>query len=165
MELAQRPPRRLNDFTRLRGFPPGEEGTLGPPLLDALNAARALPEEQLPPPLSPSGPDETPRERALGDLLYGLGEVLCLERGLASELVLTKGEALALARGQAGRSAAVRLAGGSRRGGPVPSGTRHGSGQNLCDAGKPVCCTGFYPGGLILLKHAANCTEDDSARS
>ena len=100
IELAQRPPRRLNEFTRLRGFPPGEEGTLGPPLLDALNAARALPEEQWPPPLSPSGPDETPRERALGDLLYGLSEVLCLERGLASELVLTKGEALALARGQ-----------------------------------------------------------------
>ncbi len=100
IELAQRPPRRLTDFTRLRGFPPGEEGTLGPPLLDALNAARSLPEEQWPPALSPSGPDETPRERALGDLLYGLGEVLCLERGLASELVLTKADALALARGQ-----------------------------------------------------------------
>ncbi len=100
IELAQRPPRRLNDFTRLRGFPPGEEGTLGPPLLDALNEARALPEEQWPLALSPSGPDETPRERALGDLLFGLGEVLCLERGLASELVLTKADALALARGQ-----------------------------------------------------------------
>ncbi len=98
VELAQRPPRRLTDFRRLRGFPEGEDVTLGPPLLDALNAARALPEEQLPAPLASSGPEETPRERALGDLLYALGEALCLERDLAPELVLTKADALSLAR-------------------------------------------------------------------
>lgn len=97
-ELAQRPPRRLTDFRRLRGFPEGEDISLGPPLLDALNAARALPENQLPAPLASGGPEETPRERALGDLLYALGEALCLERDLAPELVLTKAEALALAR-------------------------------------------------------------------
>lgn len=99
VELAQRPPRRLADFRRIRGFPEGEDVSLGPPLLDALNAARALPDGSLPPPLSSSGPDETPRERALGDLLYALGEMLCLERDLAPELTLTKADALALARG------------------------------------------------------------------
>ena len=102
VELAQRPPRRITDFRRLRGFPEGEDVSLGPPLLDALNAARALPEDQLPPPLAGGGPEETPRERALGDLLYALGEALCLERDLAPELVLTKADALAVARGRAG---------------------------------------------------------------
>ena len=100
IELAQRPPRRITDFRRLRGFPEGEDVALGPPLLDALNAARALPEDQLPPPLAAGGPEETPRERALGDLLYALGEALCLERDLAPELVLTKADALAVARGR-----------------------------------------------------------------
>ena len=102
VELAQRPPRRLTDFRRLRGFPETEEVSFGSPLLDALNAARALPEDALPEPLSGSGPEETPRERALGDLLYGLGEALCLERHLAPELTLTKADALTLARGQSG---------------------------------------------------------------
>ena len=100
IELAQRPPRRLTDFRRVRGFPEMEDVTLGTPILEALNEARALTEEQLPPPLSSGGPDETPRERVLGDLLYGFGAALCLERNLAPELVLTKADALALARGQ-----------------------------------------------------------------
>jgi len=101
IDLALRPPRRLTDFRRVRSFPEGEEVSLGPPLLDALNTARALPEDQLPSPLSPSGPEETPRERALGNLLYALGEALCLERDLAPELVLTRADALGLARGGA----------------------------------------------------------------
>jgi ribonuclease D len=102
IELAQRPPRRLTDFRRLRGFPEMEEVSFGSPLLDALNAARALPEDALPAPLSGTGPEETPRERALGDLVYGLGEALCLDRSLAPELALTKADALAAARGQTG---------------------------------------------------------------
>ena len=101
IELAQRPPRRLTDFRRVRGFPETEDLSLGPPILDALNAARALAEDQLPPPLASGVPEETPRERVLGDLLYAVGEALCLERHLAPELVLTKADALALARGQA----------------------------------------------------------------
>lgn len=101
IELAQRPPRRLTDFRRVRGFPETEDVSLGPPILDALNGARALAEDQLPPPLTSGGPEETPRERVLGDLLYAVGEALCLERNLAPELVLTKADALALARGQA----------------------------------------------------------------
>ena len=102
IELAQRPPRRLTDFKRVRGFPEAEEVSLGTPILDALNAARALTEDQLPPPLASGGPEETPRERVLGDLLYAIGEALCLERNIAPELALTKADALALARGQAG---------------------------------------------------------------
>ena len=100
IELAQRPPRRLTDFRRLRGFPEMEEVSFGSPLLDALNTARALPDDKLPAPLSGTGPEESPRERALGDLLYGFGEALCLDRLLAPELALTKADALAAARGQ-----------------------------------------------------------------
>ena len=111
IELAQRPPRRLTDFRRLRGFPEMEEVSFGAPLLDALNSARALPDENLPLPLSGIGPEETPRERALGDLLYGFGEALCLGRNLAPELALTKADALAAARGQ---TAAALLSGWRR---------------------------------------------------
>lgn len=99
-ELAQRPPRRLTDFARLKAFPVGEDIALGPAILQVLDAARALPEDLLPPPLVGNADDETPRERILGDLLYALGASLCLSRDLAPELVLTKADALLLARGK-----------------------------------------------------------------
>lgn len=97
IELALRPPRRLSDFVRLRGFPPGEEVSLGPPIIDALDAGRAVPEDELPAPLA-GGDDETLRERAIADLLYAVGCALCLTRSLAPELVLTKTDTLDLVR-------------------------------------------------------------------
>lgn len=99
-ELALRPPRRLSDFTRLKSFPVGEEVSLGPGLLDALNAARAIPDDLLPPPLAGNADDETPQERVLGDLLFALGAALCQSRDLAPELALTKADALMVARGR-----------------------------------------------------------------
>lgn len=99
IELALRPPRRLSDFVRLRGFPPGEEVTLGPGLLAALDAGRAVPDDALPMPLV-GGDDETPRERAVAELLYAVGGALCLTRSLAPELVLTKADTLSLVRGR-----------------------------------------------------------------
>jgi len=101
IELAQRPPRRLTDFRRLRGFPEGEDVSLGPPLLEALDAARALPPEQLPPALTTGPEDATPAQRAIADLLYALGETLCLTRDLAPELALSRADVHALARGEA----------------------------------------------------------------
>ncbi len=100
-ELATRPPRRLTDFARLRSFPAGEEVSLGPPLMEALDAGRAVPDDQLPPPLVGGSDDETPADRAAADLLYALGESLCLSRDLSPELVLSKADALLLARGRA----------------------------------------------------------------
>ncbi len=41
-----------------------------------------------------------PSERALGDLLYAMGEALCLSDNIAPELALSRLDALALARGQ-----------------------------------------------------------------
>lgn len=99
VELALRPPRRLSDFVRLRGFPPGEEVSLGPGLLEALDAGRAVPEDQLPAPLT-GGDDETPRERSVADLLYAVGTALCLTRSVAPELALTKADTLDLVRGR-----------------------------------------------------------------
>ena len=100
-ELGLRPPRRLTDFSRLRGFPEGEEMELGPGILAALDAARALPEDQWPAPLAGAFDEGTPAERAAGDLLYALGESLCLTRNLAPELVISRSDALTLARRQA----------------------------------------------------------------
>ncbi|MBV9852465.1 MAG: ribonuclease D [Armatimonadetes bacterium] len=99
-EIALRPPRRLTDFTRLRSFPEGEEADLGPGILAALDAARALPEDQWPPALAGAFDEGTPAERAAADLLHALGESLCLARNLAPELVLGRADALALARRQ-----------------------------------------------------------------
>lgn len=100
-EIALRSPRRLTDFSRLRAFPAGEEVSLGPDILRALDEARALPDDKLPDPLVGANDDETPRERAAGDVLYALGESLCLSRDISAELVLSKADALALARGRA----------------------------------------------------------------
>ncbi len=97
-ELALRPPRRLTDFARLRGFPAGEEIDLGPGLLAALDAARALPEDRWPAPLAGATDEGTPTERVIGNLIHALGESLCLSRRLAPELVLARADALALAR-------------------------------------------------------------------
>jgi ribonuclease D len=99
-ELALRPPRRLTDFARLRGFPEGEELDLGPGLLAALETARTLPEDQWPAPLAGALDEGTPAERVSGNLLYALGESLCLARRIASELVLARADTLALARRQ-----------------------------------------------------------------
>jgi ribonuclease D len=110
-ELATRPPRRLTDFARLRYFPAGEDVSLGPPLLDALEAGRAVPEDQLPAPLTGGGDEETPPERAAADLLYALGESLCLSRDLSPDLVISKADALLVARG---RSESLLLSGWRR---------------------------------------------------
>ena len=103
IELALRPPRRLSDFVRLRGFPPGEEVSLGAPLLEALEAGRAVPEDRLPAPMT-GGDDETPRERSVADLLYAVGTALCLTRSLAPELALTKADTLDLVRGRSAQT-------------------------------------------------------------
>ena len=144
IELALRPPRRLTEFRRLRGFPETEEVSFGSPLLDALNAARALPDDKLPPPLSGAGPDETPRERALGDILYGLGEALCLSRNLAPELALTKADALGAARGQSGI--------------PLLSGWRKeavGSEMEQIASGKASVCLKVTPDALAITLDSA----------
>ena len=112
-ELATRPPRRLTDFARLRYFPAGEDVSLGPPLLDALEAGRAVPEDQLPAPLIGGGDEETPPERAVADLLYALGESLCLSRDLSPELVICKSRCAAFGAGP-GRSPRCSPAGAGR---------------------------------------------------
>ena len=99
MELAQRPPRRMTDFARVRGFPEGDETTLGPDILDALNQARQLSEEDLPPPLA-GGDEETSAERILGDLIYALAASLCLAKDIAPELAVSKTSALDLVMGR-----------------------------------------------------------------
>jgi len=99
IELALRPPRRLSDFVRLRGFPVGEEVALGAPILEALDAGQAVPEDQLPAPLT-GGDDETPRERSVADLLYAVGAALCLTRSFSPELALTKADTLDMVRGR-----------------------------------------------------------------
>ncbi len=144
IELAQRPPRRLTEFRRLRGFPETEEVSFGSPLLDALNAARVLPEDALPPPLSGTGPDETPRERALGDILYGLGEALCLDRHLAPELALTKADALALAR----RLPPAALLSGWRK-------TAVGGEMEQIASGQSSACLTVTPAALVVTLDSA----------
>ena len=98
VSMALRPPRRVSDLLRVKGFPVGEEARLGPGLLDALQAAQGLTDEQLPPPLAGGG-DETPAQEAVADVLFALGSALCLTRGLAPELVLSKADALSMAKG------------------------------------------------------------------
>ncbi|MEO7714817.1 MAG: HRDC domain-containing protein [Capsulimonas sp.] len=97
-ELALRPPKRITDFIKVRGFPAGEEATIGPDILAALDAARAIKEENLPEPLAGQD-DETPQQRVMTDLTAAMGAALCLARGIAPELALTRASASLLVRG------------------------------------------------------------------
>ena len=97
-ELALRPPRRITDFAKVRGFPPGDEVTIGADILAALDAARALKEEEWPEPLAGQD-DETPQQRVLTDLTAAMGAALCLGRGIAPELALTRASASQLIKG------------------------------------------------------------------
>ncbi|BDI31935.1 ribonuclease D [Capsulimonas corticalis] len=106
-ELALRPPRRITDFVKVRGFPIGEETTIGPDILAALDAARAIKDEDLPEPLAGQD-DETPQQRVMTDLTAAMGAALCLARGIAPELALTRASASLLVRGN---PAATLLAG------------------------------------------------------
>ena len=98
VNIALRPPRRLSDFLRIKGFPAGEEVHIGPGMLDAITLAQGLADEQTPAPLAGGG-DETPAQQAVADVLFALGNALCLMRGLAPDLVLSRADALSLAKG------------------------------------------------------------------
>lgn len=97
--LALRPPRRVHDLSRVRGFPEGEENSLGHPILQAIAAAQAMAEADLPAALA-EGPDErTAEERAMADMVYSLGTALCAAQKISPELALGRTEAAALVRG------------------------------------------------------------------
>ncbi|MDQ2731672.1 MAG: HRDC domain-containing protein [Armatimonadota bacterium] len=117
--LSLRPPRRVHDLSRVRGFPEGDENTLGPPIMKAITAAQAVAEADLPPALA-EGPDErTPEERAIADMIYSLATALCASQKISPELALGRAEAAALARGD--------------RNLPVLKGWRRTAlGENLC---------------------------------
>ncbi|MGO8673707.1 MAG: ribonuclease D [Capsulimonadaceae bacterium] len=105
-EIALRSPRRLGDLSRMKSFPAGEESTLGPPLLAAVEAARAIPESELPSALV-GQEEDTPQQRILIDTVAVLGAALCLSRNIAPELALTKASAAELVRNGAGTGAAL----------------------------------------------------------
>ena len=97
-ELALRGPRHLTEFIKLRNFPAGEETTLGPGILAALNAGRTLNEGDLP--VALVGQDEdTPQQRTLADLVCAIGSAICLETNIAPELAITKTSSSDLTRG------------------------------------------------------------------
>lgn len=97
-DIALRSPKRLTDLVKIKNFPLGEETSIGPGILAAIEDAKALREEDLPPPLVGQD-DDTPQQRIVIDLAASLGAALCLARNLAPELALTKASVGELVRG------------------------------------------------------------------
>jgi len=97
-DIALRAPKRLTDLMKIKNFPPGEEASIGPGILTAVEEAKALPDDQLPQALVGQD-DDTPQQRIVIDLAASLGAALCLARNLAPELALTKSSAGELVRG------------------------------------------------------------------
>lgn len=97
-DIALRPPRRLSDLIKVKNFPPGEEATIGPDILAAVESGRAVKDEDLPQALVGQD-DDTPQQRIVIDLVASLGAALCLARNLAPELALTRSSAGELVRG------------------------------------------------------------------
>jgi ribonuclease D len=96
-DVALRAPKRLTDLLKIKNFPPGEEVTLGPDLLAAVEAGRAVPPENLPVPLAQQDED-TPQQSKFIDLIAATGALRCLEHNIAPELALTRATAAELVR-------------------------------------------------------------------
>ena len=97
-DIALRSPKRLTDLLKIKNYTPGEETSIGPGILTAIEEAKALADDQLPAPLV--GQDEdTPQQRIIIDLAASLGAALCLARNIAPELALTKASAGDMVRG------------------------------------------------------------------
>jgi ribonuclease D len=98
IDIALRSPKRLTDLPKIKNFPAGEEATIGPDIIEAIEAGKAIPEDRLPPAMIGQD-DDTPQMRIVIDLVTAVGSALCLARNVAPELALTKSASAELARG------------------------------------------------------------------
>lgn len=96
LELARRPPTRVEDFQRIRGLRPDQIKGFGKALLKAAEDALKQPEEEWP--AWPSGRVPPKREVLIGDLLFAVMKVIAYEENLATELISTRDDLQSLVR-------------------------------------------------------------------
>ena len=72
IDLAGSNPKTLDDFSAIRNFPGGKDGKLAPPILKILHNVAALPDSDLPAPLSHSHVKKPPA--AIMELFAGFAE-------------------------------------------------------------------------------------------
>jgi ribonuclease D len=97
-DIALRSPKRLTDLMKIKNFPPGEEASIGPGILEAIDVGKAVADEDLPPGLV-GQEEDTPQQRIIIDLVGSFGAALCLARNIAPELALSKAAIADLVRG------------------------------------------------------------------
>jgi len=96
IELSRRPPNDISDIQRIRGVRPDQVRILGKKLIEVVNVALALPNDQCP---HWPAPRSTPKQDVLaGDVLYALVKVIAYQSDIATELLATRDDVQYLVR-------------------------------------------------------------------
>ena len=110
IDLAGSNPKTLDDFSAIRNFPGGKDGKLAPPVLKILHKVAALPDSDLPAPLSHSHVKKPPA--AIMELLRVLLKHVTDEQNIAPRLIASADDLELLARDD---HAPIRALAGWRR--------------------------------------------------
>lgn len=92
LELARRQPRNFQELTALRDLKQPRYKKLASQLLRCIERGLAVPESQLPPPLTPPSRTEHKNEQILGQLLGIALADRCVEMNVARSLVATRAD-------------------------------------------------------------------------
>ena len=96
IDLAGSNPKTLGDFSAIRNFPGGKDGKLAPPILRLLNKVAALPDSDLPAPLSHAHVKKSPA--AIMEMLRVLLKHVTDEQNIAPRLIASTDDLELLAR-------------------------------------------------------------------
>ena len=110
IDLAGSNPKTLGDFSAIRNFPGGKDGKLAPPILRLLNKVAALPDSDLPAPLSHAHVKKSPA--AIMEMLRVLLKHVTDEQNIAPRLIASTDDLELLARDD---NAPIRALTGWRR--------------------------------------------------
>lgn len=90
VEVARKPPHRVEDLNRIRGIRPDQVKGFGQGLVRAAQDGRAVQDSDLPSWPSSRGPSK--RDVLIGDMLFAILKVIAYEEDLATELLATRDE-------------------------------------------------------------------------
>jgi ribonuclease D len=96
LELARKPPKQISDIQRIRGIRVDQVRAHGNQMMDAIERARLIAEEELP--SWPSSRVPAKKEVLLADVLFAGLKVITYDVDLATELVATRDDLQALVR-------------------------------------------------------------------
>lgn len=90
LELSRRPPREINEISRIRGARPDQIRVYGSSIMEAIERGQSVAEEQCP--VWPASKSPPRRDLLVVDILFAALKVVCYNLDLAPELVATRAD-------------------------------------------------------------------------